>query len=370
MDRAPRLLDVLRERLRLRRASERTAEAYEGWVRRFVRFHGRRHPRTMGEREVTAFLSHLATARRVSASTQNQALSALLFLYRDVLGSPFGWLDGLVRAKRGHRRPTVLSREEAQRVLAEMEGVPRLIALLLYGSGLRISEACALRVKDVDFDRREILVRQGKGGRDRLTVLPALLDEALRAQIERVRAWHLREVAVGRGHVMLPGAFHRKVPAAVRDWRWQWVFPARRGYHDPATQRYVRHHVHETVVQRAVADAVRRAGLTKRATSHTFRHSFATHVLEAGYDVRTVQELMGHKDLSTTMIYLHVLNRGGRGVRSPVDALVGAAPGPEGSPAVPLDSTGARLTSPASLSRGRIVDGRLVKTSWRHDLRR
>jgi len=203
VDRAPRLLDVLRERLRLRRASERTAEAYEGWVRRFVRFHGRRHPRTMGEREVTAFLSHLATARRVSASTQNQALSALLFLYRDVLGSPFGWLDGLVRAKRGHRRPTVLSREEAQRVLAEMEGVPRLIALLLYGSGLRISEACALRVKDVDFDRREILVRQGKGGRDRLTVLPALLDEALRAQIERVRAWHLREVAVGRGHVFI-----------------------------------------------------------------------------------------------------------------------------------------------------------------------
>ena len=254
-------------------------------------------------------------------------------------------------------------------VPASVDG-PRLIALLLYGSGLRISEACALRVKDVDFDRREILVRQGKGGRDRLTVLPALLDEALRAQIERVRAWHLREVAVGRGHVMLPGAFHRKVPAAVRDWRWQWVFPARRGYHDPATQRYVRHHVHETVVQRAVADAVRRAGLTKRATSHTFRHSFATHVLEAGYDVRTVQELMGHKDLSTTMIYLHVLNRGGRGVRSPVDALVGAAPGPEGSPAVPLDSTGARLTSPASLSRGRVVDGRLVKTSWRRDLRR
>jgi integron integrase len=371
----PGLLAVMRERLQLRHYSPRTVEVYVMWVRRWIRFARGRHPRELGQREITAFLSHLATERHVAASTQNQALAALLFLYRDVLETPFGWLDGLVRAKRGHRRPTVLSREDVRRVLAAIEGPSQLIARLLYGSGLRVSEACALRMKDLDFDRREILVRAGKGDRDRLTMLPDALVAPLREQIERVRALHRRELAAGRGHVMLPGAFHRKTPSAATDWRWQWVFPATRGYRDPATKRWVRHHLHASVAHRAVTDAARRAGVAQRVTCHTFRHSFATHLLEAGYDIRTVQELLGHRDVSTTMIYTHVLNRGGRGVRSPVDALEpeeaarGGVPA-QSLPAAPMASTRPMLAGYVNSATRRVIDGRMHRTGWHKDLRR
>lgn len=297
-----RLLDVLVERLRLRHASPRTVEAYTDWVRRYVRFHHGRHPRQLGERDLTAFLSHLAVDRRVAASTQNQALAALLFLYREVLDISVGWLDQMVRAKRPARVPTVLSRAEAGLVIEALTGVPKLVALVLYGTGLRISEACELRLKDVDFDRGEIIVRHGKGGRDRVTMLPQALRAPLRLQAERVRLMHRRDLAAGRGHVMLPNAMARKAPSAVRDLRWQWLFPATRFYRDPATGEWVRHHLHQTVVQRAVEDAGRASGITKRVGCHTFRHSFATHLLEAGYDIRTVQELLGHRDVKKKMI--------------------------------------------------------------------
>ena len=389
---SPRLLAVMRERLALRHASPRTIETYADWVRRYVRFHGGRHPRQLGEREVTAFLSHLATERRVAASTQNQALAALVFLYRDVFGVTVGWLDQLVRARKPARVPAVLSRDEAGRVLAELRGSARLVALVLYGSGLRITEACSLRIKDVDLERRELVVRQGKGGRDRLTMLPEALVGPLREQIVRVQALHRRDLAAGRGHVMLPGAMARKAPSAVRDPRWQWVFPATRFYRDPATGYWVRHHLHQTAVQRAVAEATRRAGVPKRVGCHTFRHSFATHLLEAGYDIRTVQELLGHRDVKTTMIYTHVLNRGGRGVRSPLDGLlgiggtgdtdgarvdgvnVGALAGVrvsgQGASGTPLDSTHARLTGPRSPTLQRMIDGIAHKSCWRKDLKR
>lgn len=306
------------------------------WVRRFIRFSGGRHPRDLGEREVTAFLSHLATGRGVSASTQNQALAALLFLYREVLETPFGWLDRMVRAKRPARRPTVMSRDEVARVIDRLGGRLRLIAMLLYGSGLRLMEAISLRIKDVDLERREITIRSGKGGRDRLTMLPAAVVDALADQLQRVRVMHLRDVRAGHGYVTVPDAIARKMPYTARDWRWTWIFPASRLYRDAGSLRLVRHHVHPTVVQRAVQAAAGRAGVNKRVSCHTFRHSFATHLLESGYDIRTVQELLGHRDVSTTMIYTHVLNRGGRGVRSPADLLpppAGASPG--SSPALP-----------------------------------
>jgi integron integrase len=327
----------------------------------------------MGEREVTEFLSHLATARRVSASTQNQALAALIFLYGDVLGTPIGWLDSLVRAKRPHRVPTVLSRDEAGRVIGELSGTQRLVAMILYGSGLRLMEALCLRVKDVDLDRRELIVRHGKGGRDRISLLPDALVAPLREQIRRVGELHRRDRAAGRGSVVIPNPFDRKSPNAPFDLRWQWLFPATRTYRDPRTSRWVRHHLHETAVQRAVAAAVARTEIAKRISCHTFRHSFATHLLEAGYDIRTIQELLGHRDVRTTMIYTHVLNRGGRGVRSPIDLLPGVADvgvGADGRVERPLDSIHVRLTGPVSPSRGRIIDGRLLKSSWRHDLRR
>jgi len=324
----------------------------------------------MGEREVTAFLSDLATTRRVASSTQNQALAALIFLYRDVLDAPVGWLDQLIRAKRPHRVPTVLSRDEARRLISAMTGVPQLVAMVLYGSGLRLMEAVTLRVKDIDLDRREIIVRRGKGGRDRLTLLPDSLVEPVHAQIARVRALHRADRAAGRGGMALPEAFERKAPNAVFDFRWHWVFPATRAYRDPRSARWVRHHCHETVIQRAVATAAQLAALDKRVTCHTFRHSFATHLLEAGYDIRTVQELLGHRSLNTTMIYTHVLNRGGRGVRSPIDALaaeIGFVPLPTDVARLPIH---ARPTGAVSLSHGRIVDGRLHNSKWRGDLRR
>jgi len=316
---APRLLERVHEAVRIRHYSRRTEKAYTSWIRRFVVFHGRRHPEEMGEAEITAFLSDLATRRKVAASTQNQALSALLFLYRDVLGQELPWLDGIVRAKRPQRVPTVLSRAEAAAVLDRLHGTPWLVASLLYGSGLRLLEALRLRIKDIDRPRGEIVVRDGKGAKDRRTLLPASLRRPLAAQLERVARQHKADLAAGAGSVALPDAVAGKYPRAPWEWPWQWVFPATRLHRDRATGRRRRHHLHETVIQRAIKQAVRETGLAKPATCHTLRHSFATHLLESGYDIRTIQELLGHADLSTTMIYTHVLNKGGRGVRSPLD---------------------------------------------------
>jgi integron integrase len=341
----PRLLDRVRIAARLRHLSRKTERAYVNWIRRFVLFHAKRHPSEMGATEVTSFLSTLAVERRVAASTQNQALAALLFLYREVLGVGLPWLDDVVRAKRPARVPTVLSREEVAAILREVHGTAYLMAALLYGCGLRVLECLQLRVKDVDFARNEIVVRSGKGNRDRRVMLPFRLRDALRDQIDRVRAVHEQDLVRGAGFVALPHALARKYPRAARDWAWQWIFPASRTYVDGETGERRRHYVHETVLQRAIREAVRRAQVTKPAGCHTFRHSFATHLLEDGYDIRTVQELLGHRDVRTTMIYTHVLNRGGLGVASPIDRLEsrGVAPGavPSLSHASSLANTGA-----------------------------
>ncbi len=316
------LLGRLRAALRARHYSPRTEQAYVAWVRRYVQFHGRRHPATMGATEVQAFLTHLAERGQVSASTQNQAAAALLFLYEAVLGRRLAVApDGVVHAKEGHRLPVVLTRDEVRAVLRELRGVSQLVALLLYGSGLRLLECLRLRVKDVDFGRGEIRVRWGKGGVDRVTPLPVAVRPALAEHLARWRARHAREVPAGGGRVLLPDAFERKAAGAAAEWAWQWVFPAARSYARAGSGELRRHHVHASAVQRAVKEAVRRAGIAKRATCHTLRHSFATHLLEAGYDIRTVQEVLGHRDVRTTMIYTHVLNRGGLGVRSPADML-------------------------------------------------
>lgn len=322
--RAPtrRLREAVHDAMRLRRLSDRTEEAYVHWMRRYFEFHGARDPAQLGAEHVTAFLSSLAARDHVAASTQNQALAALLFLYRDVYRVDLPWLDGLVRARRPQRLPVVLSREEVRSVLSEMRGAPRLMATLLYGSGLRLLECCRLRVKDVDFSRREITVRQGKGDKDRRTMLPASIDAPLRAHVAWAREQHGRDLAAGAGWVELPHALGRKYPDAGREWAWQWVFPATRTYVQGESGEVRRHHLHETVVQEAVRNAVLAARLSKRATCHTFRHSFATHLLEDGHDIRTVQELLGHSDVSTTMIYTHVLNRGPAGVRSPADRIL------------------------------------------------
>jgi integron integrase len=317
----PRLLDRVRLAIRARHYSRRTEDAYAHWIRRFILFHGKRHPAEMGGPEVTAFLSSLASDARVSASTQNQALSALLFLYRVVLETDLPWLEGVVRARRPARLPVVLSREEVRAVLDRLDGVPRLAAALLYGSGLRLLECLRLRVKDVDFGARQIVVRAGKGDKDRVTLLPAAVAGELAGHLDRMRKQHARDVARGAGWVEMPGSLGRKYPNAGREWGWQWVFPATRAYVEAETGQRRRHHLHESVMQRAVHGAVRRAGIAKPASCHTFRHSFATHLLEDGYDIRTVQELLGHRDVSTTMIYTHVLNRGPAGVRSPFDRL-------------------------------------------------
>jgi integron integrase len=307
--------------MRLQRLSPRTERAYVFWTRAFVRFHGGRHPRELGTAEVTMFLSHLAEERNVAASTQNQALAALLWVYRCVLGVPLGPFDDLVRAKRPHRVPVVLTAGEVRAVLDQLVGPARIVASLLYGSGLRLMEALTLRVKDLDFGRGEITVRGGKGGRDRRTMLSRSAVAPLTAHLERVRELHDRDLRNGGGRVDLPDAFGRKHPGAAGAWEWQWVFPATRTYRDQATGEPRRHHLHPSMIQRAVSQAARQARLTKRVGCHTFRHSFATHLLESGYDIRTVQELLGHRDVRTTMIYTHVLNRGGLGVRSPADAL-------------------------------------------------
>jgi integron integrase len=307
-----KLLAQVRARLRMKHYSPRTEQAYVYWVERYVRFHGVRHPAELGAAELTRFLGSLAQGRRVSASTQNQALAALLFLYREVLGLRVGWLATLVRAQGPRRLPCVLTRAEVRAVLGRLRGVERMVAALLYGSGLRLLEALQLRVKDIDFERGEIVVRRGKGAKDRVTVLAEGQKLALRRYLERVRLEHERDVGARGGWVDLPEA---------REWAWQWVFPARRLVEDSATGQRPRHHLHPTVVQRAFRAAVRASGITKPASCHTLRHSFATHLLEAGYDIRTVQELMGHADVRTTMLYTHVLNRGRLAVQSPADVL-------------------------------------------------
>ena len=313
----------MRDAIRTRHYSRRTEEAYLAWIRRYILFHGKRHPAEMGAAEMTQFLTSLAVRRKVAASTQNQALSALLFLYREVLGQEVPWLDGIVHAKRPRRLPVVLTREEIRAVLGQLNGVPRLMALLLYGAGLRVLECARLRVKDIDFASNQIVVRAGKGDRDRVTMLPAAVKADLARHLELVRRKYDQDLKPGAGWVELPGALMRKYPNAGREWGWQWVFPATRIYVDRSTGQRRRHHLHETVLQRAVRDAIRRAGIAKHATCHTFRHSFATHLLEDGHDIRTVQELLGHRDVSTTMIYTHVLNRGPGAVRSPADRLAG-----------------------------------------------
>lgn len=319
---APRLMDRMREELRSRHYSRRTEKVYCLWVRRFIFFHECRHPDDMGAAEINAFLTHLAVEAKVSASTQTQALSALLFLYRRVLGREVGGLGEVVRARKPKRLPVVMTPAEVRAVLTELEGDKRLMASLMYGAGLRLTECLRLRVQDLDFARNEITVRDGKGGKDRVTMLPEALKPTLRQQLKRVRAVHERDLADGWGCVQLPDALDRKYPSASTDWCWQWVFPQERRWRNARTAEEGRHHVHATILQRAVREAVRRAGLAKHAGCHTLRHSFATHLLETGYDIRTIQELLGHKDVTTTMIYTHVLNKGGRGVRSPLDRLL------------------------------------------------
>ena len=319
-DRQPRLLDRVRVAVRARHYSIRTEEAYVAWIRRFILFHGKRHPSEMGEKEINAFLSDLAVRGRVSASTQNQALSALLFLYRAVLHKPLPDLSDVVRAKRPRRLPVVLSRAQVRSVLTRMEGTPRIVATLLYGTGMRLLEGLRLRVHDMDFALNEILIRDGKGQKDRRTMLPIGLKNVLAGHLSHVRLLHEEDLQQGGGEVYLPDALSRKYPYAARAWGWQYVFPARRSSRDPRSGNVRRHHLEESAVQRAVTRAAREAGLSKPVSCHTFRHSFATHLLEQGYDIRTIQELLGHKDVTTTMIYTHVLNQaGGRGVRSPLD---------------------------------------------------
>ena len=317
---APRLLEQVRDAIRRRHYSERTEETYVHWIKRFIFFSGKRHPAELGGEEVTAFLNYLARERTVAAATQNQALSALLFLYKEVLGQPLPWLDGLERAKRPARVPSVLTREEVRGLLAHMRGSKWLMASLLYGAGLRLRECLKLRVKDVDFGYRQIVVRNGKGAKDRVTMLPASVVAPLQAHLERVRKLHERDVARGYGDVELPDALARKYPRAQYEWGWKFVFPSYKLAVDPRTGVIRRHHVYENFVIRGVKEAARSARIAKHVSCHTLRHSFATHLLEGGYDIRTVQELLGHADVSTTMIYTHVLNKGGRGVASPLDA--------------------------------------------------
>lgn len=319
---SPRLLDQVRTRLRVKHYSRRTELAYVGWIRRYIVFHGKRHPAEMGKAEAEAFLSALAVERNVAAATQNQALSALLFLYREVLEQELPWLDEVSRAKKPARLPTVLTREEAAGLLARIADREMHLAVrLLYGSGMRLLECLRLRVKDIDLSRREIVVRDGKGGKDRVTMVAAQLVEPLRAQIAHARALHEADLARGGGDVWLPDALAVKYPKAPRAFGWQYVFPAAGLSVDPRSGAVRRHHIDEKRVQRTVKAAAAAAGIVKPVSPHTLRHSFATHLLEGGYDIRTVQELLGHSDVSTTMIYTHVLNRGGRAVVSPLDRL-------------------------------------------------
>jgi integron integrase len=317
----PKLLDQVRYAIRTKHYSLRTEESYIQWIRRFILFHNKRHPKDMGAEEVGQFLSDLAVTHHVAASTQNQALSAILFLYQEVLRQEIGWLDEVVRAKKPRKLPVVLTQQEVKAVLKGLSGTVWLMASLLYGSGLRLMECIRLRVKDVDFAYNHLVIRDGKGDKDRVTVLPLNVKAPLQRHLQSVKELHDQDLEEGFGRVYLPYALERKYPNASREWPWQYIFPAAKRSLDPRSGIERRHHVSRLVLQRAVKAAIRKAGITKAASCHTFRHSFATHLLEAGYDIRTVQELLGHRDVNTTMIYTHVLNRGGRGVRSPIDLL-------------------------------------------------
>jgi integron integrase len=318
--RPKKLLDQVRDTIQLKHYSIRTEEAYVRWIKRYILYHGKRHPKDMGTPEIEAFLTHLAVDQKVAASTQNQALNAILFLYREVLKQDLEGRIDAIRAKRPKQLPTVLTREEVSQVLNAMSGTPQLIAKLLYGSGLRLMEAIRLRVKDLDLAQHQVVVRDGKGMKDRVTVLPDSLIAPLQEHLQRAKLIHERDLAKGYGSVYLPYALERKYPNADREWIWRYVFPAIALSKDPRTGVVRRHHVSESSVQKAVKKAARLAGINKRVTCHAFRHSFATHLLENGYDIRTVQELLGHKDVRTTMIYTHVLNRGAMAVRSPLDS--------------------------------------------------
>lgn len=318
----PDLVERVRIELRKRHYSPRTEEAYLRWIQRYADFHRTGNIGALGRPGIEQFLSALAVKDNVAAATQNQALGALLFLYREVLGITLDWLDDVVRAKKPARLPVVLTRVEIQELLARLDGPRRLAAMLMYGAGLRLLECLQLRVKDVDFGFRQITVREGKGKKDRVTVLPAAVTKPLQRHLEGAKAQHESDLNSGAGYVKLPGALAIKYPGANREWNWQWVFPAHRQFKDPVTGHLFRHHLYETGIQRAVKDAAMLAAIPKHVTCHTLRHSFATHLLEDGYDIRTIQELLGHRDVSTTMIYTHVLNRGGRCVRSPADTLV------------------------------------------------
>jgi integron integrase len=328
---SPRLLDLVRNRIRVKHYSMRTEQAYVDWIRRFIRFNGNRHPAVLEPPDIERFLTSLAVDLNVAASTQNQALSALLFLYREVLATELPWLDGAVRAKGSRRLPVVLTPEEVATLIGGLRGTHRLLGALLYGTGMRIMEGLRLRVKDVDFGRNEILIRDGKGAKDRITMLPGRVAQPLRRHLAAVQQLHQRDLEEGFGAVWLPSALGRKYPAAAREWAWQYVFPADRRSIDPRTGITRRHHLSDQSFQRALRQALRDAGIAKQATPHTLRHSFATHLLESGHDIRTVQELLGHSDVSTTMIYTHVLNRGGRGVVSPLDRLRGSEPADPGT---------------------------------------
>lgn len=317
----PKLFPLIVERLRVKHYSKRTEDTYVNWIKRYILHHGKRHPREMGAAEVESFLTHLAVERNVSASTQNQAKSALLFLYKEVLEIELPWLDNVTQAKAPKRMPVVLNKQEVQALLNRLDGTLWLIGSLLYGSGLRVMECLRLRVKDIDFVKREILVREGKGFKDRVTMLPAALVEPLKQHLIKVQALHDEDLAAGFGEVYMPMALDKKYPNGGREWAWQYVFPSIKRSIDPLTNKIRRHHADEKTVQRAVKKAAKGGNITKLATPHTLRHSFATHLLEGGYDIRTVQELLGHSDVSTTMIYTHVLNKGGRGVSSPLDVM-------------------------------------------------
>jgi len=319
---SPRLLDQVRNELRFMHYSKRTEQSYVQWIKRFIYFHNKRHPRDMGSKEITAYLTHLAVNRHVSASTQNQALSALLFLYKKVLKIDLPWMDDIQRAKRPRHLPVVFTREEVKALLAQFDGTKWLIFNLIYGCGFRIMECVRLRVKDIDFHYKQILIRDAKGQKDRVTVLPERLIESLQLHLAKVRQLHEQDLEIGYGCVYLPYALEKKYPNACREWAWQYVFPSKNISTDPRTNIRRRHHVYEKNLQRAMKQAIRKAGIVKHASLHTLRHSFATHMLEDGYDIRTVQELLGHKDIKTTQIYTHVLNKGAGGVRSPLDTLV------------------------------------------------
>ena len=316
-----RLLNQVRDVIRKKHYSIRTEQAYVNWIRQYMLFHRNRHPKDMGEKEISEYLSHLATDRKVAARTQNQALNAIVFLYKHVLRIDLGDFGHMERAKKPERLPTVMTKAEVNRVLATMSGTYGLMTKLIYGSGLRLMECVRLRVKDIDLDRSQVIIRDGKGMKDRMTMLPEQLRPFLLEHLGRVKTMHERDVQKGLGEIYLPFALERKYPSAAREWGWQYVFPSERISEDPRTGKTRRHHINESGLQRAVQKAARSAGLSKPISPHTFRHSFATHLLEAGYDIRTVQELLGHKNVSTTMIYTHVLKKGGMGVQSPLDMI-------------------------------------------------